>query len=379
MDQNKTATVTFSESNNDRVALELTGRLDIHTTAPIWQQCIDEQEKYQPKKLIIDAKNLTYCDAAGLALLSELNARQTTSTQSCEIKNLLPRIQKLLDMILTKGPVVDEPIKYVRISDRIRIKLGIFAIGVADYTRDDLKFVGKVFCEFIQAFFQPRSLRWKDVWRTMKLVGPDALPIIALLGFLIGFISALQSSVPLETFGAQAYIGSLVGISLVREMGPLITAILIAGRTASSFSAEIGTMRINQEIDALATMGIDPIKFLILPRIIATTLMTPLLNIFLIFFGLIGCGVVMHVLGFSMDLYIEQLKSMITVTAITGSLIKATTFGLLIASIGCLHGLKTKFGASAVGKSTTQAVVAAIIMIVVVDGIFAAIFYALGV
>ena len=162
-------------------------------------------------------------------------------------------------------------------------------------------------------------------------------------------------------------------------MGPLITAILLAGRTASSFAAEMGTMKINQEIDALTTMGIDPIKFLILPRIIAATLMTPLLNIFFIFFGMVGCGIVMHVLGYSFDLYIQQLKNIITIHAVVGSMIKATTFGMLIASIGCLHGLKTKFGASAVGKSTTNAVVAAIITIVVVDGIFAALFYALGI
>lgn len=377
MDQNKTATVIFTESNHERLAIELAGHLDIHSTTQIWLQCIHAQEKFQPKNIIIDAEKLEYCDGAGLALLSELKARQTAIQQSCEIKNLQPRFQKLLDMIIKKEPIFSEPITKVSLSDRIGIKVGIFTVGVAGSARDDIKFIGKICYEFFQSLLRPRSLRWKDVWKTMQLVGPDALPIIALLGLLIGFISAFQSAIPLEQFGAQIYIGSLVGISLVREMGPLITAIILAGRTASSFAAEMGTMKINQEIDALTTMGIDPIKFLILPRIIAATFMTPFLNIFLIFFGMVGCGIVMHILGFGFNLYVHQLKNIIAVHDIVGSLIKATAFGLVISSIGCLHGLKTKFGASAVGKSTTQAVVAAIIMIVVVDGIFAAVFYAL--
>lgn len=374
-----TASATMTRLDKECLAFDLSGTLDIHSTAQIWQQCINAQEKFKPKQIIINAEKLEYCDGAGLALLSELKARQTAINQTCEINNLLPRLQKLLDMIVRKEPVFSKAITKIRFSDRMLMKFGFLAVGVAGYARDDIKFIGKICYEFFQSVFHPRSLRWKDVWKTMQLVGPDALPIVALLGLLIGFISAFQSAIPLGKFGAQIYIGSLVGISLVREMGPLITAVILAGRTASSFAAEMGTMKINQEIDALTTMGIDPVKFLILPRIIATTLMTPLLNIFLIFFGLVGCGIVMHILGFSHELFLQQLQGIITVQDVIGSLIKATTFGMLIATIGCFHGIKTNFGASAVGKSTTQAVVAAIIMIVFVDGIFAAVFYALGI
>ena len=158
-----------------------------------------------------------------------------------------------------------------------------------------------------------------------------------------------------------------------------MTAILLAGRTASAFSAEIGTMKINQEVDALNTMGLKPILFLVVPRIVATTVMTPILNVFLIFFGLIGCFVVMSSLGFTWDVYIRQLQQIVDFKGFVGGMFKAFVFGILISSVGCMHGLKTKMGASAVGDSTTRAVVNSIILIIIFDGIFACVYYALGV
>ena len=198
MKQNNDATATFTESNNERLAIELSGRLDIHSTASIWKQCLNAQEKFKPKKIIVDAEKLEYCDSAGLALLSELKTRQTTAKQICEINHLQPRLQKLLDMIIKKEPIFSEPITTISLSDRFRIRIGIFAAGVAGYARDDIKFIGKICYEFFQGALHPHTLRWKDVWKTMQLVGPDALPIIALLGLLIGFISAFQSAIPLE-------------------------------------------------------------------------------------------------------------------------------------------------------------------------------------
>lgn len=379
MEQNNIASITLLESNADCLSIELAGRLDIHTTSSIWKQCIAAQEKYQPMLLKINAEKLEYCDGAGIALFSELSHRQKELEKQCQIDCLSQRLNTLLNMLINNEPPFQKPITKIRFSDRVRIHLGHLAIGVLDDIKEDVKFTGKICYEFFLLLLHPGSLRWKNTWKIAQKTGPNALPIIVLLGFLIGFITAFQSAIPLEKFGAQSFIGGLVGISLVREMGPLMTAIILASRTASSFAAEIGTMKINQEIDALTTMGLDSVKFLIIPRIIATTLMTPLLDIFLIFFGLIGCGIVMHTLGFSLNLYLQQLKEIITTGDLIGSLIKATTFGFLIASIGCLNGLRTRFGASAVGNSTTRSVVAAIIMIVIVDGLFAAIFYALGI
>ena len=253
------------------------------------------------------------------------------------------------------------------------------AIKLLNNIRDNITFVGEITYHFFSILRNPKTLRWKDFWKMIEEVGPNALIITVLIGFLVGLITAFQSTIPLTRFGAQIYVANLVGISLVRELGPLMTAIILAGRTASSFAAEIGTMKINQEIDALNTMGLNPIRFLVVPRVIATFLMTPLLNMFLIFFGVVGCGIVMHQLGFNTDLYLNQLHLAIRITDWVGGTIKASVFGLLIATIGCLHGLKTRVGPAAVGSATTMAVVDSIIMLVIVDGIFACVYYALGV
>jgi phospholipid/cholesterol/gamma-HCH transport system permease protein len=158
-----------------------------------------------------------------------------------------------------------------------------------------------------------------------------------------------------------------------------MTSVLVIGRTSSSFAAEIGTMKINQEIDALITMGLNPIRFLAITRVIATTLMTPLLNMFMILFGLIGCGIVMLTLGYNLSIFLHQLNSAIFMRDFIGGLVKTFAFGFMAGSVGCLYGLKTRHSPSAVGEATTKAVVNGIILLIIMDGIFACIYYALGV
>jgi phospholipid/cholesterol/gamma-HCH transport system permease protein len=252
-------------------------------------------------------------------------------------------------------------------------------VGVLNNIRENIILIGMLSVHLLQTLLHPKSVRWQDFMKTMEDIGPNALPLIVLIGFLVGLITAFQAAIPLGRFGAQIYIADLVGLTLVKEMAPLMTAVLLAGRTASAYAAEIGSMKINQEIDALTTMGLDPVKFLTIPRILAATIMTPILSLFLLFFGLVGCGVVMQSLGYNYDIYIHQLESAIQLKDFLGGFIKTFVFGIVIAGIGCLHGLKTRFGASAVGYSTTQAVVSSIIMIVIIDGIFACVYYVLGI
>ena len=229
------------------------------------------------------------------------------------------------------------------------------------------------------AVLKPKRVRWRDFLRVAEETGPQALPIIALIGFLMGLISTFQAAPSFKQFGAQIFMVNLVGLGLVREIGPLLTTVLLAGRTASAFAAEIGTMKINQEIDALKTMGLDPIRFLVVPRILATMIITPMLEAFFIIFGLLGSFVVMLTLGYTADAFVHQLHRAIVPMDYIGGLIKVFVFGLVIASVGCLNGIKTRFGSQAVGHSTTQAVVNSLIMLVFVDGVFALIYYVLGV
>lgn len=366
-------TVTDTDPNNLQIAIS--GQLGIDTTAKFWQQCMDVQ-KLQPETLTVDAKELSYCDGAGIGLLLELQKRQVQAQKQFHINNLNAQFQKLMELaaipIQKKEPQAEaEP--------SLRVKVGVYIIKAWQNIRENVVFLGMLSYYSAHALMRPRTIRWRDFWKAIVDVGPNALPLTALIGFLIGLITTFQASAPLERFGAQIYLVNLVGLGLFREMGPLMVAVLLAGRTASSFAAELGTMKINQEVDALTTMGLEPIQFLVIPRVLATTLMAPFLSMFLILFGLIGCGLVMSTLGFNLHIYMDQLQSAVTIPDFVSGLIKTFVFGIVIASVGCLHGLKTRMGASAVGYSTTRAVVSSIVMVVFIDGIFAAIYYVLGI
>lgn len=368
--------ITINDQNPQDITLILDGRLDIHTTSSIWNKCIDLQTKFQPNNFIINAKNLTYCDGAGIALLQKLQQLQHHLHKQFTIDGLQKNLQETLNKItehIAKAPPHGKP------HYGFREKLGHIAADLITSARENITFIGGIFFYLQQVCLHPRNLRWKDLYYAIENVGPNAIPIVVLLGFVIGFISAFQSAMPLETFGAQIYIANLVGIALVRELGPLMTAVLLISRTSSSFAAEIGTMKINQEIDALITMGLSPIQFLTVTRVIATTLMTPLLSGFLILFGLIGCFIVIHFLGFNFNIFLSQLDSAIKMSDLLGGLVKSTVFGFLAGSVGCLYGLKTKMGASAVGFSTTRAVVNGIILLIIIDGIFSYLYYLMGI
>ena len=190
---------------------------------------------------------------------------------------------------------------------------------------------------------------------------------------------AFQSAIPMRQFGADIYVANLIGLSMVRELGPLLTAIILAGRSGSAFAAELGTMKVSEELDALKTMGLEPVRFLVVPRVIAAVTMTPLLAIWTGLFGLIGGAVVMLSLGFPLVTFVNQVQSAVSTGDLLGGIGKAFVFGIVVAAVGCLRGLQTKSGASAVGESTTRAVVSGLVLITVVDGVFAVVFYALGI
>lgn len=368
--------LTIDDHNPQDIKLTLAGRLDMRTTNSIWNKCVKLQAKFQPNNLTVDAKNLTYCDGAGIAFLQKMQQLQHKLHKQYAIEGLQSNLKNLLDKV-TKRTAQITP--HSKPQYGLLEKLGHIATDFIDDARENITFMGAIFYYLWQVLLNPFKLRWKDLYYAIENVGPNAIPIIILVGFVIGFITAFQSALPLETFGAQVYIANLVGIGLVRELGPLMTAVLLIGRTSSSFAAEIGTMKINQEIDALITMGLSPIKFLTVTRVIATTIMTPLLSMFLILFGLIGCFIVMRVLGFNFHIYISQLEEAVKMTDFLGGLVKSVVFGFMAGSIGCLYGLKTKIGASGVGFSTTRAVVNGIILLIIIDGIFSYAYYLMGI
>ena len=239
-----------------------------------------------------------------------------------------------------------------------------------------MTFIGELLTAMMHSLRHPLAVRWAAVFFYMKRVGVDGLPIVSLISLLVGVIIAFMSSLQLKQFGATTYVAALVGFAMVRELGPLMTAIIVAGRSGSAFSAEIGSMMINEEVDALTTMGFDPIRFLAIPKVLASILVVPLLTIYSAFFGIVG-GLMVGVLGLDLTVYsfIKQTMDSFKVFDVVSSLIKAAVFAMLISGIACQRGFQVRGGAEAVGAATTSAVVAGIFLIVLANSAFAIILY----
>jgi phospholipid/cholesterol/gamma-HCH transport system permease protein len=367
------AAIAIDDLPDGRRVVSLGGRLDADTVKGLWVEAHRALAEAPTRPVTLDATKVDYCDGAGVALLVDLVARERAAP--VEIANLAPAFETLVRQFDPKRISQDldpEPPPRPLIEEIGR--------GTAAIWRDIvqlLTFVGELTAALAFALVKPHSVRWKDVWRVCERVGADALPIVALISFLLGMILAFQSAVPMKRFGAEIFVADLIGLSMLRELGPLMTAILLAGRSGAAFAAEIGTMRVNQEVDALVTMGLDPVRFLVTPRIIAALLMTPLLVLFSMLIGLVGGAITMTSFSIPFVTFMKEVDSAVSINDFLAGFMKSFVFAILIAGIGCLRGLQTAAGASAVGESATRAVVSGIILLVVVDGLFAVAFYIL--
>jgi len=264
----------------------------------------------------------------------------------------------------------------VRILDRIG-EAGL--IGVASI-RDALDFIGELALSFVRLMTGRARFRAADVLTVIQESGWQALGIVSLISGLVGLILAFMGAVQLKMFGAQIYIADLVGIGMAREMGVVMVGVIMAGRTGAAFAANIGTMQVNEEVDALQTLGVSPMDYLVLPRVAALVLMMPLLTIYADFMGLLGGMVVgVGVFDISAVQYLNQTREALTLTHFNVGLVKSVFFGLIVAICGCMQGLRCGRSAADVGRATTSAVVIAIVYIVVADGIFAVLTNILGV
>ena len=371
------ASITYQTLEENKLRMVVEGRLDAQTAAPLWKKTLNKLAQIKPRLLEVDASQVDYCDGAGVGLLLELKRRQQQYKASINITGLKPEFEQL--MTLFDPGQLSEPEPKLAPFRRIAEQIGEALVNSCRQLHEQISFAGQICVELLKTLFHPLSLRWKDTFLIVEKSGANAVGITALLGFLIGLILAFQSAIAMQKFGAEIFVADLVVLSLFRELGPLLTAFVLAARTGSAFAAEIGTMKVNEEIDALTTMGIDPVRFLVIPRIIAAVFVTPLLTMFNNLFGLIGCGLVMVGIGFAPITFINQIQQAADLTDLVSGLVKTFVFGALIAGIGCFNGLRTGTGASAVGDSATRAVVTSIIAIVLVDGVFAVIFYFIGI
>lgn len=364
MVQNPSVLEIVKESDGSR--LKFSGRLDAEGVSGAWERALRAAD--EANRISVDASGVEYCDGAGLALLWELQRRG-----GGEISGLKPEIAKLLQ------PFAEAELKD---GEQRRPESTIEAIGRAgaDLAKDfheQISFLGQIAVMSLKMVRRPHELRWKDVWNTYERAGVQALVVVGLISFLTGLIMAFQAAPPLRQFGVDIFVVNLVALAMLRELGPIMTAIVLAGRSGSAFAAEIGTMKVNEEIDALTTMGVDPVRFLVVPRILAGVLVMPILTIYSDLLGVGGGLFVMLGRGYPAVTLWRQLTAAVGVNDVMAGIIKAFVFGGLVAGIGCLRGLQTKSGASAVGISTTRSVVTSIFFIVVVDAIFAVVYYAI--
>nr|WP_275067086.1 ABC transporter permease [Leptospira bandrabouensis] len=341
-------------------------------TGKDWTAFISILKTNPPRSIVVQADKLLESDTSGISFIKLIRLE-------CEDRKIPFVLRGLDDRFKYRLSITDDDSKKNKetlLSDLRRSeKIGKLTIDSLLEFKYLVTFTGELTISFWRSFLHPSKIRWKDTFRVAESMGVNAFPIIAMIGFLLGLIMSFQSAIPMRRFGAEIFVANLVGLSLFRELGPLMTAFILSGRSGSAFAAELGTMKVSEEIDALTTMGLPPVQFLIIPRLVASLIMTPLLTIVFNLFGLIGGAVVLISFGFPLVTFINQVNLAVGLSDILGGLLKSYFFGMIIASIGCYRGLKTASGAGAVGESTTSAVVGSIILVSILDGIFSVLYF----
>jgi phospholipid/cholesterol/gamma-HCH transport system permease protein len=380
-------------------ALVFSGRLDAAGAGKLWRPAMRAATRARGQGLRLDLAALEACDMSGAALLLAVERAHGTPTGSAPTGSTpaggTPTRSTPPQGTPTAGPSITltgastHASAVLALARRAATEAAVpsdapsptlFAVLSAslDAMANGVAFLGEAVVAVVRLPRRLRMLRLGDLLIQADHAGARALPLVLLLGFLMGMILAFQSAIPMRRFGADLFVANLVTISLVRELGPLLSAVILAGRTGSAFAAEIGTMKVNQEVDALVTMGIDPMTMLVLPRLIAVMLVLPALALALDISGLLGMTTVLRGFGIPMASIVRQVQSAAGVRDLFGGLFKAVCFGAAIAAIGCRAGLSTGNGPRAVGLSATAAVVGGIVSTIVLDGLLALIFYRLS-
>ena len=328
------------------------------------------------QRILFDTQGVTAWDTGLLAFVSKLREWGSADGIEPDLTGLPEGIQRLLRLADVVPPRKTGP-RDTRLPWLARVGttgLAAWAGAVAMLT-----FIGEVFLAVLALLRGKARLRGSDLALYIDECGARALPIVTLISFLVGLILAFVGAVQLRQFGAQIYVADLVGIAMAREMGAMMTAIIMAGRSGAAFAAQIGSMQANEEVDALTTLGLSPVECLVLPRMIALVLMMPMLTLYADLLGILGGGFVgITILGMSPTQYLTQTLNALTLTDFSMGLIKGAVFGVLVALAGCLRGMQGGRSSAAVGMAVTSAVVTGIVFIILADAILTVVYNALG-
>jgi phospholipid/cholesterol/gamma-HCH transport system permease protein len=374
-DQPRDYSFGVEEDGDRHLMLSLSGRMDLTALEGLNADLEALWKARQPLRITADLSGVQSMDSACAMILLRFEEKAKLAGITFEFMNVSQQLQGIMKLLDTKAMQI-EPLIREKASEGIFNLLGDAAERRSRDFQLVMIFVGELLIALIHSIRNPLAVRWEAVFVYMRKVGVDGFPIVTLISVLIGVIVAFMSSLQLKQFGATTYVAPLVAFAMVRELGPMMTAILVAGRSGSAFSAEIGSMMINEEVDALTTMGFDPVRFLVVPKVLASVLVVPLLTVYSAFFGILG-GMMVGVIGLDLTAhsYIQQSLDSFKVFDVVSSLIKSMVFAILISGIACQRGFQVRGGADAVGEATTSAVVSAIFLIILANSAFAIILY----
>jgi len=332
----------------------------------------------QVRGVALEARELTSWDSSVLTFLVEVSELCRQRGINIDRTGLPAGVRRLLE--LAEAVPEKKGARKEEVEAPFLERVGNSAIGAGESLGEMLNFLGEMSVTFVRLFRMKVRFRAVDLILLIQQCGAQALPIVTLISFLVGVILAFVGAVQLRQFGAQIYVADLVGIAMVREMGAMMTGIIMAGRTGAAFAAQLGTMKVTQELDAFTTMGFSPLEFLVLPRVIALVLMMPLLCLYADFVGILGGAAIgVSMLDLSWTTYFRETTNAINLTGLFGGVFKSSVYGVLIALSGCLRGIQCGNSSSAVGDAATSAVVTGIVAIVSACGVFAVVFYVLGI
>jgi phospholipid/cholesterol/gamma-HCH transport system permease protein len=363
---------TIERIEPDGLAIHLCGVWTLHTSPPKPEHLLAAINE-SVQGLVFTCDELEDWDTRLLIFLKSVIAKAKERGIGVDLTGLPPGAQRLLAL----SEAVPEKTTYAQMRrESPVVRIGRLTIALSGKLRETATFTGEIILAFGTLIVGRSPFRARDFFYFVQACGAESLPIVSLIAVLVGVILSFVGAVQLQMFGAQIYVANLVGLGMVLEMGALMSGVIIAGRIGAAYAAQLGTMQVNEEIDALRTIGISPVGFLVLPRMLSLMLMLPLLCIYADLMGILGGSIIgVTMLDLSLVEYLEQTRKSIHLSQCGQGLLKSSVFGVLIGYAGCLRGMQCGRSALAVGEATTSAVVTSIVLIVVSDSIITFLLY----
>ncbi len=367
--------ITIEQFSLQKLLIHILGRLSVKNASSALVNLKSLLKEHEPREIDVELSNVSYFDSAGAAVLIELGIQCEKDDCKINFIGMNSEIKGLLDLLDIYALSHPKMITHKTIPGFIT-RIGEWVFNFSADLKWMLVFLGDFVLAVLYAFSHPKSVRWREVIYYLEKTGVDALPIVVLIQFLIGVTMAFLGSSQLKQFGANIYVANLVSLAMVLGVGPIMTAVIVAGRSGSAFASEIATMKVSEELDAMTVLGLDLQRFVVLPKVVAVVIAMPCLMIISDIVGILGGAVIaVYSLDLTLTIYLDQTIKSLKFFIIMRGLINTVCFAVLLSAIGCMRGFEAKGGADSVGECTTSAVVSAIFLIVIANAIMTVIYY----